>query len=77
MKLQSTSTSKYTVCRKTSLKGVENVNRLSKLNTIIMKDEYPLPNIEDLLDGLRGAKYFTRLDIISAYNMIRITPVYD
>ncbi|KAI0993687.1 Transposon Tf2-9 polyprotein, partial [Podosphaera aphanis] len=44
------------------------------LNAITIKDKYPVPHINDLLDKLRGAKYFTRLDIISAYNMIRIAP---
>ncbi|KAI0994307.1 hypothetical protein K3495_g13875 [Podosphaera aphanis] len=48
-----------------------------RLNSITTKDRYPVPNINDLLDKLRGAKYFTRLDIISAYNMIRIAPGHE
>ena len=47
------------------------------LNAITMKDKYSVPNINDLLDKLRGAKYFTRLEIISAYNMIRIAPGHE
>ncbi|KAI1005125.1 hypothetical protein K3495_g3086 [Podosphaera aphanis] len=47
------------------------------LYDITTKDKYPVPNIDDLLDKLRGAKYLTRLDIISAYNMIRIAPGHE
>ena len=42
------------------------------LNDITIKDRYPLPRIEETLHQIRGAKYFTRLDLRSAYNLIRI-----
>ena len=42
------------------------------LNDITIKDRYPLPRIEETLNLIRGAKYFTRLDLRSAYNLIRI-----
>ncbi len=42
------------------------------LNDITTKDRYPLPRIEETLNQIRGAKYFTRLDLRSAYNLIRI-----
>ena len=42
------------------------------LNDITIKDRYPLPTIEETLNQIRGAKYFTRLDLRSAYNLIRI-----
>ena len=42
------------------------------LNDITIKDWYPLPRIEETLNQIRGAKYFTRLDLRSAYNLIRI-----
>ena len=42
------------------------------LNDITIKDRYPLPRIEETLNQIRGAKYFTRLDLRSAYNLIRI-----
>ncbi len=48
-----------------------------RLNALTVKDKYPVPNINDLFDKLRGAKYFTRLDIISAYNMIRMAPGHE
>ena len=42
------------------------------LNDITIKDRYPLPRIEETLNQIRGAKYITRLDLRSAYNLIRI-----
>ena len=42
------------------------------LNDITIKDRYPLPRIEETLNQIRGARYFTRLDLQSAYNLIRI-----
>ena len=42
------------------------------LNDITIKDQYPLPRIEETLNQVRGAKYFARLDLRSAYNLIRI-----
>ena len=43
-------------------------------NEIRIKDRYPLPHIEETLYqiGTSGAKYFTKLDLRSAYNLIRI-----
>ena len=42
------------------------------LNDIMVKNEAPLPLISDLLDKLRGARYFTKLDVRWGYNNIRI-----
>ena len=42
------------------------------LNDITINDRYPLPRIEDTLNQIRGAKYFIRLDLRSAYSLIRI-----
>jgi transposase InsO family protein len=42
------------------------------LNNITIKNRYPLPLITELLDRLRGAKIFTKIDLRSAYNLIRI-----
>jgi hypothetical protein len=38
-----------------------------KLNTETRKDAYPIPRIDDMLDALRGAKWFTTLDLASGY----------
>ena len=43
-----------------------------KLNEIIIKNRYPLLNANELRDRLAGAKWFTKLDMRGAYNLIRI-----
>jgi transposase InsO family protein/predicted aspartyl protease len=43
-----------------------------KLNEITRKDRYPLPLITETLRQLSQAKWFTKLDVIAAFNKIRI-----
>ncbi len=43
-----------------------------KLNEMTIKNRYPLPLISELIDKLRGAKYFTKLDVRFGYNNVRI-----
>ena len=38
----------------------------------MIKNSYPLPLISDILDKLKGAKYFTKLDVRWGYNNIHI-----
>ena len=42
------------------------------LNKITVKNRYPLPKVEELLDRLHGARYFTKLDLASGYHQIRV-----
>jgi hypothetical protein len=37
------------------------------LNEVIIKNMYPLPRINDLFDQLKGAKYFSKIDMRSGY----------
>ena len=45
-----------------------------KLNEITIKDSYPLPRINEMMDRIRGSKIFMKLDLKSGYNQIRIRP---
>ena len=42
------------------------------LNSITKKNRYPLPLVDDLLQRLKGARYFTKLDVRWGYNNIRV-----
>ena len=45
-----------------------------KLNLLTKPDTYPLPRIDDLLDKLAGAKYFSTLDLASGFWQIKMHP---
>lgn len=42
------------------------------LNNITVKNKHPLPIVEELIDELAGAKWFSKLDFRSGYHQIRI-----
>jgi hypothetical protein len=42
------------------------------LKKITMKNRYPLPCIDDLLDQLNNVVYFTKLDLHIGYHQIRM-----
>ena len=48
------------------------------LNKILVKNKYPLPRIDELIDCLKGAKFFTKLDLNSGYHpgLIESTDVW-
>ena len=43
-----------------------------RLNMVTIKDRTPLPLISDVLERVRGAKWFTKLDLRHAYHRVRI-----
>jgi hypothetical protein len=42
------------------------------LNDITKKDNYPLPRIDEILDALQDAQWFTTLDLVSGYWQIKV-----
>jgi hypothetical protein len=52
-----------------SLRPVQDYRRLNK---ITIRNRYPLPLFSELMDKLKGAKYFTKLDVRWGYENIRI-----
>ena len=44
------------------------------LNKFTVPNRYPLPPIDELLNRLRGAKLFTKIDLGSGYHQIQVHP---
>ena len=43
-----------------------------KLNKMTVKNKYPLPRIDDLLNQLKGASVFSKIDLRSGYHELKI-----
>jgi len=44
------------------------------LNSMMVKNKYPLPLISELVSQLCGARYFTKLDVRWGFNNVHIKP---
>ena len=44
------------------------------LNKLTVKNRYPLPRIDEMLDKVAGARFFTKIDLRSGNHKIRVHP---
>ena len=52
--------------------GVRICHNYRGLNNVTIKNQYPLPLIHKTLNALYSAKFYTKLNVITAFNRIRI-----
>jgi hypothetical protein len=43
-----------------------------EVNKVMIKNKYPLPRIDDLLDQLQRARVFSNIDLCSGYHQVRV-----
>lgn len=48
-----------------------------QVNRVTQPDAYPLPLISQIISDLSKAKFFTKLDLVGAYQLLRISPGHE
>ena len=43
-----------------------------QLNRVTIKNQYPLPRIDDLFDQLRGVRVYSKIDLRTCYHQLRV-----
>ena len=43
-----------------------------EFNKVTIRNQYPLPRIDDLFDQLQGAEVFSKIDLRSGYHQLRV-----
>jgi hypothetical protein len=56
-------------CGTGELQGIQDYRRLNK---VTVKDRYPLPLIQDILNRAQGSNVFTKMDLRWGFNNTRI-----
>ncbi|GJP65768.1 hypothetical protein CLOP_g22629 [Closterium sp. NIES-67] len=42
------------------------------LNRVTIKSRYPIPRVDELIDQLRGARFFSKIDLRGSYHQLRV-----
>lgn len=42
------------------------------LNNLTKRNSFPIPRIDELLEGLTGARFFSKLDLAAGYHQVRV-----
>ena len=43
------------------------------LNKLTIRNSYPLPRFDDLIDRLQSARYFTKIDLRTGYHQVKVS----
>ena len=43
-----------------------------QLNKVIIRNQYPLPRIDELFDQLQGSRVYSKIDLRSGYHQLRV-----